>query len=1001
MNLKEFKVKIKKYLRLVGYSQQNLAEALGFSAFTLSHKLNNSDGAKLSYQEVKQIIKTLAEWQAINKKEEAIELLELAELGEASFSQTEWAAPPLVNLSQIKPAQSASVQASSPKHNLPIQLTNFIGRTQQLTALRQLVQHSSTRLVTLVGVGGVGKTRLALQLGQQLLQKYADGVWLIELATNTEATRLPQLIGQVLGVQNQNSLADLIRYLSSREILLILDNCEHLLEATAELTYKLLTGCPQLKILATSRETLEVVGEKCWQVPPLAFPPNLLNPASEQPYSVESLVEFEAVNLFVERATASNAQFQVSPQNAASLLQICHQLEGIPLALELASAWVKTLSLEQIAEHLNNQAQLLNSNRPRYGLADRHQTLQGLLDWSYQLLPEDQQQLWLELTIFRGGWNLAAAQAVCQKYGSFGVVQLLSQLVSKSLLVTEETEFGELRYRMLEPIRQYGRAKLELQPAEVLELLQTRHFENYLAMVEKLQSGLADTEQRKTTLARLRRDHANLRLALDWALETGNGNADYTEKILRFCQALGDFWFLQSYLIEGRSYLERALGLIKQTEQLSRAKSLLAKILYWQGTLAARQGEHEIATGKISESLELYRGINDTDGIIECLNILGNVFRRQLKLEQAMSVHEQALLVAQEHNRILAIAQSFNGLGTTSQAAGRIVKAKAYFQESLKHLQQINARHGIAAVLQNLGDIAQEEKDYELAWQHYQVSLSYWREIGDKWNEIGCLFNTGTLCKRQGRYAEAEQFYLKGATVAQEIGEKLHIAIGFSSLANLALEQRDWAKAANYYRQASQFYTELKDKVRQARTTRGLATIALAQGSYIEAERQIDESLRLAETIHNKVETALSLTIKAPVTFHCRANYSEATEALEKSLVLFQEQEDIDGIITSLGYSVVVESIAASFYSKPAQANPTQADFHLKKAAYLIGQLEILLNRHNISLTEPLLSDFNEAAKLVKAHLDAAGFQVAYNAGQSVASEENVDSLVSYSLDLK
>jgi len=383
-------------------------------------------------------------------------------------------------------------------NNLPRQLTSFIGREREMAEVKRLL--TTTRLLTLTGSGGCGKTRLALQVAADLVEEFANGVWLVELAALTDPALVPQAVASALGVREEPGrplLATLSDYLKAKRLLLLLDNCEHLVAACAYLAEALLRACPHLRILATSREALNIAGETVWRVPSLSLPDLLHLP------SVEHLTQYEAVRLFIERALISRPDFVLTSQGAPSVAQVCHRLDGIPLAIELAAARVKVLSVEQIAARLDNRFRLLTSGS-RTALP-RQKTLRAAIDWSYDLLSETERMVLRRLSVFAGGWTLEAAEAICVGEGIewHEVLDPLMQLVDKSLVMMEE-QGGTVRYRLLETVRQYGRDKL---PASgEADVVRGRHRDWYLALAERAEPELLGSNQ-AVWLERLETEH--------------------------------------------------------------------------------------------------------------------------------------------------------------------------------------------------------------------------------------------------------------------------------------------------------------------------------------------------------------------------------------------------------------------------------------------------------------------------------------------------------------
>jgi predicted ATPase/class 3 adenylate cyclase len=469
-------------------------------------------------------------------------------------------------------------------HNLPAQWTRFIGREQAMAEVKRLL--TGSRLLTLTGVGGSGKTRLALQVAADLLEEYADGVWLVELASLADPALVPRIVAATLGLREdpgRSPTQTLLEHLRRRAVLLLLDNCEHLLLACAQLAEDVLRGCPQLRLLATSREGLGIMGEQTYVVPSLSLPdPRQLPP-------LDRLQEFEAVQLFADRAALSRPAFAVTPGNAGAVAQVCHRLDGIPLAIELA-ARVKVLPVEQLAERIDEMYRLLT--RGSRTALPRQQTLRALIDWSYDLLSEKERALLRRMSVFAGGWTLAAAEAVCAGDGIAAVemLGLLAQLVEKSLVQPEEPGScaergcGEVRYRLLETVRQYARERL----LEVGEAAAVRgqHRDWCLSLAERAEPMLTGPEQDEWH-ERLEREHDNLRAALEWCVESGEAEAG-----LRLAGALWWFWQVGGYLGEGRERLEKLLALPGAQERTVARGNALHCAACWQSVWAtmARHG---------------------------------------------------------------------------------------------------------------------------------------------------------------------------------------------------------------------------------------------------------------------------------------------------------------------------------------------------------------------------------------------------------------------------
>ena len=461
------------------------------------------------------------------------------------------------------------------QHNLPIQLTSFIGREEEIADAIGLLD--STHLLTIIGPGGTGKTRLSIQVANEVLTQYPDGVWLVELAPILNPLLVPRTTAIAIGLRDepqQPAIDMLCDYLLRKKMLIILDNCEHLVDACAQMTERILQTASNVKVLASSREALGIAGEVTYSVPPLKIP-DLVNLPP-----LDSLSQYEAVKLFIDRAASVIPDFKVTTENAPIIAQICHRLDGIPLAIELAAAKIRVLGVEQIARRLDDRFKLLTGGS-RTAL-ERHRTLHGAVDWSYNLLSPKEQMLFRRLSVFVGGWTLRAAESVCgdqpeqETIMSDDVLDLLEQLISKSLVSKEEAH-GRTRFRMLETIRQYAFEKL-VESGEK-DLLHDKHLDFYLNLAESAEPYLRKTEQ-IDWLQQLDPEIENLRAALDWAMKSSSA-----ETPLRLAGALGTFWELRDYWLEGARWLDQALDM-EWDDANREVKSARVKALNFRADLA-------------------------------------------------------------------------------------------------------------------------------------------------------------------------------------------------------------------------------------------------------------------------------------------------------------------------------------------------------------------------------------------------------------------------------
>jgi predicted ATPase len=540
-------------------------------------------------------------------------------------------------------------------NNLPVQVTSFIGREKQIEEIKSLL--AKTRLLTLTGSGGCGKTRLSLQVAAEMLEKYPDGIWLVELAPLADPSLVPQTVASVLGVKEEvgKTLTQTLReYLKPKTLLLLLDNCEHLLDACARLTDTVLTHCGHVQMLASSREGLGIAGEQTYRVPSLSLPD------PKQTLTPEILSQSEAVQLFLERATLIESTFVLTPQNAGSVGQLCVRLDGIPLALELAAARVRSLSVEEINARLDNRFRLLTGGS-RTALP-RQQTLRALIDWSYDLLNEQEKALLCRLSVFAGGWTLAAAEAVGagEVIEDWEVLDLLTSLADKSLVVAEQSE-GQTRYRLLETVRQYARDRLR--ESGEGEAVQERHQAFFVVLAEETEPQLRGPEQ-QLWLERLETEHDNLRVALEWRGD---------EASLRLAGALERFWYVRGHFSEGRAWLGSAFS---ATAGLGRT-AMRAKALNGAGALASSQGDYVSTRTLHEEALAIQRELGNRRGIANSLSGLGSVAKDQGDFALARTMYEEALALRRELGDRWGIAyslESFAALTSVQEQAQRAAR---------------------------------------------------------------------------------------------------------------------------------------------------------------------------------------------------------------------------------------------------------------------------------------------------------------------------------------
>jgi predicted ATPase/DNA-binding NarL/FixJ family response regulator len=635
--------------------------------------------------------------------------------------------------------------------NLPVPLSSFVGREHQKAELIQLLSSSAVRLLTLTGAAGCGKTRLALEVATELLPGFQGRVWWTDLTTLADPVLVPQVVASALAVHeqpSQTSLATLVDHLQPAPSLLVLDNCEHLLAACAEVAHALLSACPDLKVLATSREALAISDETTWPVLPLSLP------ASDQlSVSAEKLLESEAVRLFAERARAALSTFALTKQNGASVAQVCRRVDGIPLAIELAAARMKVLTTAQIAERLDHALGLLTRNDPV--AAHRHATLRAALDWSHDLLSAQEQALLRRVSIFSGGFALEAAEAICAgaPLESDQILDVLSDLVDHSLIVVESPAGGIRRFRLLQIVHQYADEKLKA--AGEFVGLRDRHLDWCLKLAEQARPELSGPRQ-ATWMARLEQERGNLRAALGWSL----AGPDRIEAGMQVASALVQFWQLRGDFSEGLAWLDRLV-----TRSAAAPLPLQANLLEGKGFLTFHGSALDEAQSIIVSAKALYEKAGDLSGVGRQLHLLAHLALGRGDIAQALDFASQGLEIHRAAGDKWWTAACLFALGDGAFLQGDVASAAECYQESLALCQELGHAFAIARRLIRLGQVASVQSHFTRAHTHLVEGLALARQVGDNWGVTMALAGLGGLAVAQRQPERAAR--LLGATQAR------------------------------------------------------------------------------------------------------------------------------------------------------------------------------------------------------------------------------------------
>src|SRR5712691_6242832 len=787
ISARAFSNSLRKHLRAVGYFQQDLADELGLHPKVLSRKLRGNGNAHLTEQEVRCIITTLARWQAITTQDEALQLLELSQVEPTIFNADEWRAPPLGTLAakraQSIPFSDTSIPTSTPQHNLPVPTTRLIGRELAVARLRQLLGRDEVRLVTLVGAGGSGKTRLALQAASELVGAFAQGVWFVPLAGVSDPALVPMSIIQALNMNptpNLPPLQSLITYLRNKQLLLVLDNFEQVGEATAVVD-ALLAAAPALKVLVTSRVVLHLYGEHEFSVPPLDVPdPSIVLETTE-------LSQYGAVQLFVERAQAVVPNFALTSENAAVIAQICARVDGLPLALELAAARVKVLPPALLLERLS-KARLPVLTRGAINLPSRQKTLRNTITWSYDLLSSAGQAWFRRLGVFSRSWSLEAAETMMRDGAedsketpvSSSPLDMLEQMADNSLLIPVPVENGQARFTMLETLREY--AMEQLADHGEYERLRDWHAVYYLREAEAAERGLRGPQQ-LVWLSQLGADRDNFRAALEWSLQRAREGMSISsifptqpaeertavagsrtfysqgvprngllaiELCLRLSAALRPYWEWQGSLTEGRYWLGVALevpldGGVGETALAARAKALSEA-----SRLVCLQNDQARAVELAEESIALWRQLDDPSGLGTAL------------LHRGWAAHAQ----------------------------GEYETAKCVYLEGMERLSSVEDTWLRAQLLFYVGASAGFTYDFEQMREFYRQSRELFEQVGDTSAVADVLKDQGGMLLLEGNCEQAIQCLMKSMKLCYELGHKQYTTTGMCLL-SLAFGMRE------------------------------------------------------------------------------------------------------------------------------------------------------------------------------------------------------------------
>jgi predicted ATPase/DNA-binding XRE family transcriptional regulator len=711
-----------------------------------------------------------------------------------------------------------------PLRPLPSPLTPLIGREHEEASIAHLLRREEVRLLTLTGSPGIGKTRLAIQVAGGMGQQFTDGVILVELAAIREAAFVLPTIAQALGVRDtgaqplREALSD---YCASRQLLLVLDNFEQVLSA-AGLVRELLTSCPALKVMVTSRAVLHLRGEHEFVVSPLSLPDQ-----AEPLPGLDDLSQYSAVTLFVQRARAVRPTFQLTDALAPIIVRICQRLDGLPLSIELAAARIKLLAPRELLDRLEHSLDVLAGDRQ--DLPERQRTLRGAIAWSESLLTAEEQALFRHLAIFAGGWTLEAAEAICasesDKPGD--VLARLTALVDKSLVQVQETAEGALRFGLLETLCEY--AHEQLQAHAEMGSFRRRHAEYFVSLAEQAEHALRGPDQLEW-LERLEREHDNLRAALAWALQRGD-----TEAGLRLGNGAWRFWEVRGHLAEGRKWLETFIELDANQQGPLRVGVARAKALSYLGMLVHDQGDFAQAIVWQEASLAAWRELEDISGIAIAVNHLANALIYQGNYTRSVALYEESLALRRQLGDKNSIGIVLNNLGFAADNQGAYAQAEHYHQESLALRRECGDEIGIALSLQSLGGVALHQGEYARAQALLEESLTRSRALKNTGTTAYCLVDLSTVYMRQGEHTQAAITLEESRALFQGIGDKRGIAYALLGLGDLAQTLGDLSSAAARYHESLALFKALGSVGGIIDNLEGLARIAKGDNCWEDA----------------------------------------------------------------------------------------------------------------------------------------------------------------------
>jgi predicted ATPase/DNA-binding CsgD family transcriptional regulator len=857
-----------------------------------------------------------------------------------------------------------------PAHNLPISMTPFIGRDVQVEQVSRMITELDYRLVTLTGAGGVGKTRLALKVAEGLIGKFRDGVWLVEMASLNDGKLVDQTIASIfsLGGDSERSPQNrLLEYLRNKNLLLIIDDCEHLIEDCARLIDTLLRLCPNLQFLVTSRESLGLEGEIPFSVPSMSFPDPLRLP------SVEHLNQYEAIRLFLDRARLISPNFTITDENSRGIARICKRLDGIPLAIELAAARVKILDIEQIADHLEESFRLLAGGF-RTALP-RHQTMRASINWSYQLLTESEHILLQRFSVFSGGWSLEACEAICSAppLSRDNVIDLLMHLVNKSLVVVEQQDHATIRYYLLDAIWEFAHEKI-IEAGEE-QTLRNHHLSYFSKLAEEAEPHICGQQQIKW-LDQLSTELPNLRFALDWGMKTNVTTG------LKLASALKWFWQIRGYWSEGLNWINKGLAIVAEHERFFTAEELTnaqlqnkitkASAFAAAGFLNRANFKYHKTISLLKESLALYgeNNLSERSGVAFTLIELAKCSAASGEHLQAETYARESLALYKEIGEQFGISECLNVLGLNETNPSG---AKKMFLDALAIKREIGDINGMAYTLQMLAEITVNETEFEQASIWLEESLDYYSQVGNKKAIASSQRSSAWIAWVKADYNQAILEIDEAIQISKEFDERNLYSNNLLMRSDINLSKGCFEEAIGDITTAFKVGKEVDDKSVLALTQIRQGRMFWINKQYDQAVQVLNEALQLGRGSGNKYTTAFALYYLGQLANE-RNDIDFAAACHKQSMQTFYETNFIYWDYIAYG----LEGLARTAY----------LENQFENSALLFGASNRLFRFLGNTLSPVEQRRRENEVDTIKEALGDEGFQTMWHKGYSSSTEE-------------